>query len=69
VTNNARTASNNCKLIFVGDSLSGKSCLLMSFLNDQFNPNDIAATGEMFYTKTIQIDGKFVSEWTRIFFL
>jgi hypothetical protein len=41
----------------------------MSFLNDQFNPNDIAATGEMFYTKTIQIDGKFVSEWTRIFFL
>jgi GTPase SAR1 family protein len=68
VTNNARTAKTNYKVVLVGDTLSGKSCLLMSFLHNQFNPNHIAACGEMSYTKTIQIDGKSVSKWTRIFF-
>ncbi|CEM22701.1 unnamed protein product [Vitrella brassicaformis CCMP3155] len=46
------------KLLLIGDSGVGKSCLLFRFSDDQFTPSHITTIGIDFKIKTIDIDGK-----------
>lgn len=46
------------KLLLVGDSGVGKSCLLLRFVEDKFNPSFITTIGIDFKIRTIEIDGK-----------
>ncbi|GME94715.1 hypothetical protein B5S28_g321 [[Candida] boidinii] len=45
------------KLLLVGDSGVGKSCLLLRFVDDKFNPSFITTIGIDFKIKTIEING------------
>ncbi|ODV93059.1 hypothetical protein PACTADRAFT_52181 [Pachysolen tannophilus NRRL Y-2460] len=46
------------KLLLVGDSGVGKSCLLLRFVEDKFNPSFITTIGIDFKIRTIEINGK-----------
>lgn len=46
------------KLLLVGDSGVGKSCLLLRFCDNQFTPSFITTIGIDFKIRTIDIDGK-----------
>lgn len=46
------------KILLVGDSGVGKSCLLVRFVEDRFNPSFITTIGIDFKIKTVDIDGK-----------
>jgi small GTP-binding protein len=46
------------KVIIVGSSGAGKSCMLLRFVDDVFGTNFIATIGLDFKIKTIEIDGK-----------
>lgn len=46
------------KLLLIGDSGVGKSCLLLRFSDDQFTPSFITTIGIDFKIKTIVLDGK-----------
>lgn len=46
------------KLLMVGDSGVGKSCLLLRFVDDKFNPSFITTIGIDFKIKTIDQDGR-----------
>ncbi len=46
------------KMILVGDSSVGKSCLLYQYLNAQFNENSDPTIGIEFGNKEIYIDKK-----------
>ena len=46
------------KLVMLGDSGVGKSCLLLRFSDDQFTPSFITTIGIDFKIKTIKLDGK-----------
>ena len=46
------------KLLIIGDSGVGKSCILLRFVDDQFTPSFITTIGIDFKIKTIEIDGK-----------
>lgn len=46
------------KLLIIGDSGVGKSCLLVRFTDDTFTPNFITTIGIDFKIKTIEIEGK-----------
>jgi Ras-related protein Rab-8A len=46
------------KLLMVGDSGVGKSCLLLRFVDDKFNPSFITTIGIDFKVKTISIGDK-----------
>lgn len=46
------------KLLLIGDSGVGKSCLLLRFSDDQFTPSFITTIGIDFKIKTIELDGK-----------
>jgi len=46
------------KLLLIGDSGVGKSCLLLRFSDDSFTHNFIATIGIDFKVKTIDLDGK-----------
>jgi len=46
------------KLLLIGDSGVGKSCLLLRFSEDQFTPSFITTIGIDFKIKTIDLDGK-----------
>lgn len=46
------------KLLLIGDSGVGKSCLLLRFSDDSFTHNFIATIGIDFKVKTIDVDGK-----------
>jgi len=46
------------KMLIIGDSGVGKSCLLMRFSEDQFTPSFITTIGIDFKIRTIDIDGK-----------
>lgn len=46
------------KILLVGDSGVGKSCLLVRFVEDRFNPSFITTIGIDFKIKTIDINGK-----------
>ena len=46
------------KLLIIGDSSVGKSCMLLRFCDDSFTPSFIATVGIDFKIRTIEIDGK-----------
>ncbi|VVT56331.1 uncharacterized protein SAPINGB_P004975 [Magnusiomyces paraingens] len=46
------------KLLIIGDSGVGKSCLLLRFCDDQFTPSFITTIGIDFKIRTIDLDGK-----------
>ena len=48
------------KLIILGDSGVGKTCLLMRFTEDKFTPSHITTIGIDFKTKTLNLNGKSV---------
>jgi Ras-related protein Rab-1A len=48
------------KVVLVGDSAVGKSCLLLRFADDQFTDSYISTIGVDFRFRTISVDDKFV---------
>lgn len=48
------------KLVIVGSSSVGKSCLLLRFADDQFNENYMTTIGVDFRFKTLSLDQKSV---------
>lgn len=48
------------KLVLVGDSGVGKSCLLLRFADDTFNESYISTIGVDFRFRTLIVDGKSV---------
>ncbi|CAG8569326.1 13293_t:CDS:2 [Acaulospora morrowiae] len=46
------------KLLLIGDSGVGKSCLLLRFSDDSFTPSFITTIGIDFKIRTIELDGK-----------
>ncbi len=46
------------KIVLIGDSGVGKSCILMRFADDKFNENFYATIGVDFRFKNLEIDGK-----------
>lgn len=46
------------KLLLIGDSGVGKSCLLLRFSDDQFTPSFITTIGIDFKIRTVELDGK-----------
>ena len=46
------------KLLLIGDSGVGKTCLLFRFAEDAFNPTFISTIGIDFKIRTIELDGK-----------
>ena len=46
------------KLLLIGDSGVGKSCLLLRFSEDSFTPTFISTIGIDFKIRTVEIDGK-----------
>jgi len=46
------------KLLLIGDSGVGKSCLLLRFCDDSFTPSFITTIGIDFKVRTIELDGK-----------
>ena len=46
------------KLVILGDSSIGKSCLILSYKNDLFDENQISTIGVEFIPKTVVIDDK-----------
>lgn len=45
------------KIIIVGTSNVGKSCLLMRYVNDQYTPQHYPTIGMEFFSKKLEIDG------------
>jgi len=48
------------KLLLIGDSGVGKSCLLLRFADDTYNENYISTIGVDFKIRTVELDGKTV---------
>lgn len=48
------------KLLLIGDSGVGKSCLLLRFADDTYNETYISTIGVDFKIRTIELDGKIV---------
>lgn len=46
------------KLLMIGDSAVGKSCLLIRFAEDSFNSSFITTIGIDFKVRTIELDGQ-----------
>lgn len=46
------------KLLLIGDSGVGKSCLLLRFCDDAWTPSFITTIGIDFKIRTIELDGK-----------
>lgn len=46
------------KLLLIGDSGVGKSCLLLRFCDDSFTPSFITTVGIDFKIKTVEVEGK-----------
>lgn len=46
------------KLLLIGDSGVGKSCLLLRFCDDQFTPSFITTIGIDFKIRTLELDGQ-----------
>lgn len=53
-----KTYDSIMKILLIGDSGVGKSCLLVRFVEDKFNPSFITTIGIDFKIKTVEIDGK-----------
>jgi Ras-related protein Rab-11A len=48
------------KIVLIGDSGVGKSCLLSRFTRDEFNLESKSTIGVEFATRTVEIDGKHI---------
>ena len=48
------------KILIIGDSGVGKSCLLLRFADDSFNESHMSSIGVDFKIKTIEIEGKII---------
>uniref|UniRef100_A0A8C4S7U6 small monomeric GTPase n=1 Tax=Erpetoichthys calabaricus TaxID=27687 RepID=A0A8C4S7U6_ERPCA len=46
------------KLLLIGDSGVGKTCLIIRFAEDNFNSTYISTIGIDFKVKTVEVDGK-----------
>ena len=49
------------KLVVVGDGMSGKTCLLFAFKDDEFNADHVPTVFDT-YVAEIEVDGKPVSK-------
>ncbi|RKP05934.1 ras family-domain-containing protein [Thamnocephalis sphaerospora] len=58
MTSNTASYDNLVKLLLVGDSGVGKSCLLLRFTDDSFTPSFITTVGIDFKVRTIDLDGR-----------
>lgn len=58
MSHSQRTYDLLIKLLLIGDSGVGKSCLLLRFCEDQFTPSFITTIGIDFKIRTIDIGGK-----------
>ena len=47
----------NCKVILLGESSVGKTCIIKRFSKDEFNEVLLSTIGESFYEKNIDING------------
>lgn len=47
-----------CKMLLIGDSGVGKSCLLLRFCDDAWTPSFITTIGIDFKIRTIELEGK-----------
>ena len=45
-----------CKLLMIGDSGVGKTCLLLRYANDSFSPTFITTIGIDFKIKNVEVD-------------
>ena len=56
------------KILLIGDSGVGKTCILCRFSDDSFNPSFISTIGIDFKMKTIELNGKKIKLqiWYRI---
>jgi Ras-related protein Rab-8A len=52
-----KPAATNIKLLTIGDSAVGKTCLISQFSKDSFNPNFITTIGIDYKIKEVTIDG------------
>ena len=57
-TRNAKNYDHLFKLLLIGDSGVGKTCILFRFADDQFNTSFISTIGIDFKIKTVEINGK-----------
>lgn len=55
---NGKSYDSIMKILLIGDSGVGKSCLLVRFVEDKFNPSFITTIGIDFKIKTVDINGK-----------
>ena len=58
MTSKAKNYDHLFKLLLIGDSGVGKTCILFRFSDDQFNTSFISTIGIDFKIKTVDIDGK-----------
>ena len=57
------TTQKSRKLVVVGDGMSGKTCLLFAFKDDEFNADHVPTVFDT-YVAEIEVDGKSVSaDW------
>lgn len=61
------TAQKSRKLVVVGDGMSGKTCLLFAFKDDEFNADHVPTVFDT-YVAEIEVDGKAVSIKSKISF-
>ena len=59
-TRQAQTFDMQIKLLMIGDSGVGKTCLLLRYANDSFSPTFITTIGIDFKIKTIELGGKVI---------
>ena len=45
------------KIVLVGESSVGKTCIIKRFLTDEFNPEEITSSNASFISKNIKLDG------------
>jgi len=56
------------KLVIVGDGMSGKTCLLFAFKDDEFNSDHVPTVFDT-YVAEIEVDGKTVRKYKTFLFL
>ena len=57
MSRNGKQTATNIKLLTIGDSAVGKTCLISQFARDSFNPNFITTIGIDYKIKEVEIDG------------
>jgi small GTP-binding protein len=55
------------KLVIVGDGMSGKTCLLFAFKDDEFNSDHVPTVFDT-YVAEIEVDGKTVRKYKTFLF-